>query len=475
MTFGGRWLYLAAALIGVLTATAASDAEDESVLVELRPIEFECPAPPNDVVPCDATEDISRDELTSLRERLDRLEALDPAQCEEKQSQPSSSAQKPTVNWFGELQADFYAFDQDDASKAAFGDIENGEAFRRARVGMFGDYGPSEYRISMDFALSGRPSFLDVYAGLHDLPCVGKVLVGHFFEPFSLERLTSNYFTTFMERSLIDSAFVPARNTGIAAKNTYLDQHGTWEVGIFRSDSDAFGDDVGDNFESAVTGRLTWLPCYEESCDSYDYWHLGVACSFRGANDEVVRFRSQPEARLGATSPNVPDFVDTGSIPADNFQLAGFETAWVHGPFFIQSEYVLATVDSQQSGWLAFDGWYAAAGYFLTGESRPYNRQNGSFDRVIPRRDFVRYDGQPEEKRVEFGPGAWEVDVRVSQLDLNDDLIRGGRLTDLTVGLNWYLNPYLRVTSNYIHAFANHPTGGKSATDIYAMRVGFAF
>lgn len=53
--------------------------------------------------------------------------------------------------------------------------------------------------------------------------------------------------------------------------------------------------------------------------------------------------------------------------------------------------------------------------------------------------------------------------------------IRGGVITDLTVGLNWYLNPYLRVTANYIHAFASRPPIGRNNTDVFAMRIGYEF
>ncbi len=411
------------------------------------------------------------DESAGLEQRLKQLEQEWAAQRKADQAKKTADAQKPTVKWTGQLQSDFYLFNQDDDSRATFGDIENGEAFRRARFGMFGDYGPTEYRIEMDFALAGRPSFMDVFAGIHDVPGLGRVRVGHFFEPFSLERLTANRFTTFMERSLPDQPFVPARNLGVMANNTFADEHATWAVGFFRSDSDVFGDDVGDNFESAVTGRVTSLLCCDEESGAH-YFHVGAGYSFRGANNETVRFRSQPEARIGSSVPNVPFFVDTGNIQADFYQLLGAEAAWVNGPFSLQSEFVLVPVHATAQDELLFHAWYATASYFLTGEHRPYRKDNGTFDRVIPHRDFVRY---ASDKCLEMGPGAWEIALRISRLDLNDQLVSGGRLTDLTVGLNWYMNPYLRMTANYVRAFADSPSGRDSGTDIFAMRVGFDF
>ena len=46
--------------------------------------------------------------------------------------------------------------------------------------------------------------------------------------------------------------------------------------------------------------------------------------------------------------------------------------------------------------------------------------------------------------------GAWQVGVRFSYLDLNDKAIQGGQVYDWTVGLNWFLNPNMKVQLNYI-------------------------
>lgn len=413
------------------------------------------------------------DEIDALRSRLDELEKSESKRAAAEKKKSKADAEKPTVKWTGQLQDDYYWFAQDEANRAEFGDIENGDAFRRARFGMFGEYGPSEYRIEFDFALAGRPTFLDVYAGLNDIPYLGRLRVGHFFEPFSLERLTSNRFTTFMERSLVDQPFAPARNAGVMANNTWLDERGAWGLGLFRSDSDVFGDGVDDNFEHALTGRATLLPYYD--CEGRRYVHVGGGYSIRGAANGSARFRSQPEARLGAAIPNVPFFVDTGDIAADYFQLIGSEFAWINGPFSIQSEYVCTVIDADNGTSPMLDGWYLQTTYFLTGEHRPYRRDWGVFDRVIPHHSFVSYAGRAEDKCLRFGPGAWEVAFRVSQLDLNDESVVGGRETNLTAGLNWYLSPYLRLTSNYVHAFVEDASGVDSEADIFAMRVGFEF
>jgi phosphate-selective porin OprO/OprP len=411
-------------------------------------------------------------EFAALQERLDQLEADFKKQRATEKKKADADAKRPTVRWTGQLQVDNYWFSQSPENKTQYGNIENGSAFRRARIGMFGEHGPADYRIEVDFALVGRPSFLDVFAGLNDLPLLGRVRVGHFFEPFSLERITPNRFVTFMERSLPDQAFAPARNTGIMAHDTLLDERIEWSLGLFRTNSDVWGDDFGDEFESAVTGRLTGLPWY--SSDGTRYMHLGSAYSFRGPDRDTVRFASQPEARLGATLA-VPFFADTGRIPVENYHLLGWEAAIVHGPWSVQSEYVYVPVDSTQAGMLHFDAWYVTTSLFLTGEHRPYRKDTGTFDRVTPKADFVRDLGSRDEGRLAFGPGAWEIAARVSQLDLNDEFVQGGYLTDFTIGLNWYLSPYLRWTSNYVHSISRSFEFDDSTADIFGTRIGFDF
>ena len=100
----------------------------------------------------------------------------------------------------------------------------------------------------------------------------------------------------------------------------------------------------------------------------------------------------------------------------------------------------------------------------LTGEHRPYHRKTGVLGRVVPDEDFG-----------EYGCGAWEVAGRWSMLDLNDSDVRGGRLNNATLGLNWYLNKFTKFQFNYIHAFLDSPVNGNGNADIVAARAQIDF
>ena len=369
----------------------------------------------------------------------------------------------PTVNWTGQFQTDAVVFNQDANHLRRFGSTPDGIAFRRARLGMLGEYGPANYRIEMEFA-GGRPQFLDVYAGVKDIPYLGYVRVGHYFEPFSLEQVTSERFATFLERSILNQAFAPQRNLGTMVRNAILDDRATYAVGLFATDSDVFGDSVGAPVGIALTGRATGLPWCEP--DGTRYLHLGVGYSLRESHNRTVQFRAQPELRIGQTTPTTPFVADTRTIAADYSQLIGFEWLLMNGPVSVQSEATLAPVRSA-GGNLLFCGGYAEAAWRITGESRTYRKDNGTVERLIPARDFVGRDPGSFGR----GPGAIELAARVSYLDLQDGRVNGGRVTDLTLGANWHLNPYLRVTGNYIRSWLS--AGGIS--DAVGLRLGWDF
>ena len=104
--------------------------------------------------------------------------------------------------------------------------------------------------------------------------------------------------------------------------------------------------------------------------------------------------------------------------------------------------------------------------YLITGEERTSMSQA-----IEPKRAF-----NPRDQC--YGPGAWELVARVSNLEFSDgdtpksfarliDQSRSARrATELTTGVNWYLNPYVRFQFNWEHArFSNPIRLGPKAND----------
>ncbi len=374
----------------------------------------------------------------------------------------------PTIALGGFFQTDWGWFNQDTANLATVGDIQDGADFRRARLNAHGDaWGNVGYMVEFDFAFAGRPNFMDVYMDIKDLPLLGKLRIGQWRQPFGMDGQTSVKELTFLERGL-PFAFLPFRQIGLGFQNHSADESVTWAASVFRFPTDAFGGNVGDNGGHALATRVTAVPW--STVDGSQLLHLGAGYSFGDPANARVRYRNQPEFFVSETGgadlvpagvpASVPPFVDTGPIAARNFNLLAAEGGLLLGSLYMQSEAIYALVNQSGGPDLSFSGVYVMAGYFLTGEVRPYNRKAGVFGRVKPLENFSSSGGR----------GAWELAGRWSYLDLNDRNIVGGRLNDVTLGMNWYLNPRTKFQFNYIHAFLESPAFGGSDADIFAWR-----
>jgi len=332
----------------------------------------------------------------------------------------------------GRIMADTALFN-DDASQ-----LGNGAELRRARVFVAGTvFDHWQFKGQYDFA-GNQVSIKDAYLRYNGWPV--QVTLGNHHEPFGLEELTSSKYITFMERGL-PGVFAPSRNFGVSAGG-----HGErWSAraGVFGQGID---NNSGGDQGVGVTGRFTVAPVLGDE----RVLHFGAAFSHRDFGDSRSRkFRERPEAHETDVR-----LVDTGAIAdANSMNLFGLESAAVLGPWSLQGEYMHASVNrSVGLSTVDLSGWYAYASWFLTGESRAYHASSGTFGRVHPA-TIAGIDGL----------GAWELGIRVSQLDLNDADITGGRQKDLTIGLNWYLTPTVRLMANYVNVL--DVSGGAHAND----------
>lgn len=338
----------------------------------------------------------------------------------------------------GLVQNDFAVVNESRNLESTIGGAGTGTEFRRARIMFEGSvYEHAIFKAEYDFA-EGDPEFKDVWAGLQKLPFVGRVRVGYMKEPFSLEQMNSDRLATFMERALPD-ALVPARNTGIMADRTFLDERMYLGVGGFVKTNN-FGEGFQNGSNDNLTARLTVLPLWID--EGRMLVHVGGSYSHQFRDDVGLTYRQRPEAHLA------PYIVNTGTIAGvDGIDLAGAELAAGFGPVHFQSEAIGSFVDrSQGFGNPVFWGAYGQIGWLLTGEIRPYERRNATFGRILPKHPFSIKNGTW---------GAWEIAVRYSYLTLEDAEVYGGTVSDVTGGLNWYLYPNLRLAFNYVFSHRN--------------------
>jgi phosphate-selective porin OprO/OprP len=372
----------------------------------------------------------------------------------------------------GQLQADYRWY----ADPADTTDID-GFLLRRARFGLeatlFKYY---DFRFLPDFG-SGQTRLTDGYMNVRYWESF-QFIAGKFKQPFSYEQLIQDRFTPLMERSLIDQ-LVPQRDLGAMVQGQNLFA-GRLDYGVAVSNGVQNGDADTDNSKD-LNARVAVRPfaVWEES--PLRRLQLGMSGGFG-----VLYSPVNPS---GLRSPDgVPFFQFLNGVLADGGrsrwspEVAYFlEGLGMSAQYFHMTQRLRAANGSPVH--VPFDGFYVQGTYLLTGEER-----TGYSQQIAPLRPF-----DPAANGT--GLGAIELVGRVSRLVAGDRVFAGGpnRLadpaavsngaTEMTLGVNWYLNRWARVQFNWEHVWFDRPVrlGGPGAggllpgQDTLLTRVQFVF
>jgi phosphate-selective porin OprO/OprP len=328
---------------------------------------------------------------------------------------------------------------------------------RRARFGIeatvFEHY---EFRFLPDFGL-GKAVIQDSYLNVHYWDAL-QFEVGKFKQPFSYEELIQDRFVPTLERSMIDQ-IVPSRDVGamIHGQKLFGDR---FDFAVAVSNGEINGD--GDtNNQKDFAGRVAVRPLnWDELWTSVRGLQVGVAGTI-GIEQEPV---SPSTMRTPAT---VPWFQFNSTVRADGLRTRWSpELVYFWNSFGFAAQYMRQEQKLQPSAIGASsayvinvptDGYYVMATFLLTGEERTTYSQA-----IVP--------------NAPFNPchpcqcaGAWELVARFSHLELGDEVFAPGtrRLADptrnsratseLTLGVNWYLNAWVRTQINWEHDWFESP------------------
>jgi len=341
----------------------------------------------------------------------------------------------------GRLQVDGARYDTDDPL------FVDDVRIRRARLALSGEL-IAGFRFKLEYEFGGnsprpRGMYLRKELGENSL-----ITIGNFKVPVSLQTATSSRYNTFMERSLPNVGTAGYR-LGMMV-STYGD---SWSAA-----SGITGGKVSGEYEVSNEGVGFFARGVLNPVRSKDrLWHFGLGSEVRryGTGDGL-RLRSRPESYLT----NVR-LVDTQRITdLDESLRYTAEFAWRHKSLGVQAEFMGIKAKRLTGPDLDFSGWYAQAGWFITGESRRYDRRRGRFHRTAPEHSF----------------GAWEVAIRYSTINLNSFDVLGGEETNTSIALNWYATDSIRFSLNYIDASARrNPIGVEDKVSIVQARFQFVF
>jgi phosphate-selective porin OprO/OprP len=152
-------------------------------------------------------------------------------------------------------------------------------------------------------------------------------------------------------------------------------------------------------------------------------FHLGLSAHLQQMNAATVSF-TPSLAKHGAQELQAI----TATANGDSQRGFGVDAAVLRGPIFLQGEFHTTTFQGKNVSVSEAWGYSVEGSYALTGETREYNRVNGSFSDLSTDRDS----------------GSWQVAVRHSAINVNNANLR-------TVGASvaWTVNDNLSVLANY--------------------------
>jgi phosphate-selective porin OprO/OprP len=353
-------------------------------------------------------------------------------------------------------------YSQDAASQQQVGDLTGEQLFRLDNLAVSGEIKfprPWRYTVAgnyrgLDPAASRTWTSTDLNLSI-PLGAVAAVTIGKQKEGVGLEMMANARDITFMELSTMTTAFTffESHVVGVRFSGTAAAERLTWSAGWFNNwlDDDLSFTESGQIF----AGRVSGLPL--ESGDGRRLLHLGVSAVYRQAPNGTFESKSIPEVY------EAPDFVDTGSFPANHGTSLGAELAAVDGPLTITAEYTGTRVSSPQTGNPNFLGFYVVASWALTGEVRPYDRATGTFGMIRPSAPVSLKHG---------GTGAWEVAARYSRIDLTSGTIAGGVFDRWSGALSWFPTRQFRFEFNYGYGRLRR-SGLDGRADFYQLRLQF--
>lgn len=338
----------------------------------------------------------------------------------------AQEADKLTVTPTGRILLDAGMFDSDNEKFA------DGVAVPDLRVGVKASYG--KYKAKLDIGYSyGKVSLKDVFVE-RQFSSSSLLRVGHFVHQFGLQSSTSSSMKIAMEEPASNEAFFNSRLIGamyVHDKDNFFATGSAFvENEAMKKSSDEMGKQ-GFGFMS----RLVYRPFREQG----KIFHIGISGAM-----EKPRYNSKEELNhksfvLSSRFPSrIAKVTAVEATITDAKNLFKFtpELLAAYGPMALESQYYYVNVkrDNGMPNYKA-SGAYATVRTLLIGGNYKYSNADSGIQTPYA--------------------GSLEGVVSYNYTDMSDSKaeIMGGRLNDVAVGLNYYINKYMiwRFRYSYTH------------------------
>lgn len=294
--------------------------------------------------------------------------------------------------------------------------------------------------------------------------------IGKFSPPNGLENMQNHSSNNRFTETSFPTAFLPARDIGLLASGTVFSKTLDYSVGILNGGMDS-ANDASDN--NNAKEPQVWL--FAKPFINHKHALKGLGFGAFVSRTNTGGSSAYPTAASGqsAGSPELPTYNTIGQerffsyrndTNTNNTVFADGERTRLMPQLYyslnnvgLMSEYMAETQaltrvngTARNTGKLTHTAWHLTAAWAITGEAE-------SMGNIEPRQNFDATQG---------GLGAWELVARVGGIDFDKDSftvdgalnspnsfaqatrsIRSGK--NWGMGVNWYLNPTLRLTLDY--------------------------
>lgn len=333
--------------------------------------------------------------------------------------------------------------------------LSNGATFNDVRLGATARYGKWSGKVEIGFANS-KIGIKDVFAE-YTINDNSYIKAGHFPEIFGLDVMEGSSNIKFLTPNATNQAFAPSRRLGV--KYVYRTDLLWAGIGAF-GDKD-INNSVKGNDGYAFTGRVVARPYTEEG----KIFHLGVAGSFRKADanglnedgtekERVASFASNAETTVESTK-----FINAEIANAKNQIKGAVELIGAYGAFHFQGEYMYNEVTRTESlEKYHAQGVYGQIGFLAIGGKYSYSKG-------------VARLAMPKARSLEF-----VARYNVTDLNNSNSGIYGGKMNDISIAANYYINKYVVLRLNYVNVnLDEHSLNGKENFNLIQGRIQFTF
>lgn len=362
-----------------------------------------------------------------------------------------------TLQIHEETQLDYRAFDPtgEEFARSAF-------YLPRARILFTGRVTkPWEYMFALNQGFANNFAVLDAWVNYRPDDRI-QFKFGRFMTPFNYEQFAiQNLWLIAPERSLFTANLGLNRMLGAQMWGFLFDKRLDYAVGVFDGPRNSFEDF---NDAKDVMAYVNIRPFQNWDGSAVEFLNIGGSFTYGMQDNPLV-----PASWRVASNASNAGTADRAAPPFYIFDRGveerGDRAFWsAHVAYFYKQLSVLADYngailryapsnEAPSSFVIPTHGFSVAAGYFLTGEE--VERRTI----IEPRRDF-------DLRRGRFGLGAWELVGRYSMLNFDRDILNP-QLTDpdlwsheawvTNLGVNWYLNRFVKVVLDWQHADFGRP------------------